>query len=115
MRRLLADLPTELAIELTDVLIARDGVRIERIVSTGQSSPPGFWYDQTEHEWVCLLSGAAELAFEDRPPVRLAAGDSFFLPAGMRHRVAWTSDREPTVWLAVFWSPQVGLFREGSP
>lgn len=106
MQRLLADLPSQLPDELTDVLIAQDGVRIERIVSTGQLSPPDFWYDQTEHEWVCLLTGAAELAFEDRPPIRLSRGDSFFLPAGTRHRVSWTSDREPTVWLAVFWSPR---------
>jgi cupin 2 domain-containing protein len=107
MHRLLADLPAHLNDELTDVLIVQDGVRIERIISTGQSSPPDFWYDQSEHEWVCLLMGEAELAFEDQLPVRLSAGDSFFLPAGMRHRVAWTSDCETTVWLAVFWPPKV--------
>lgn len=107
MHRLLTDLPAHLTDELTDVLIAQDGIRIERIVSTGQSSPLDFWYDQAEHEWICLLTGAAELAFEDRPPVRLSAGDSYFLPAGMRHRVAWTSESEPTVWLAVFWQPKV--------
>ncbi len=107
MHRLLADLPARQPDELTEVLIARDGVRFERIVSTGQSSPPGFWYDQPEHELVCILAGSAELAFEDRPPVRLSVGDSFFLPAGMRHRVTWTSESVPTVWLAVFWSPKV--------
>ncbi|GAB1485907.1 hypothetical protein MASR2M79_09540 [Aminivibrio sp.] len=31
--------------------------RVERIVSSGFSSPPSFWYDQGEDEWVVLLSG----------------------------------------------------------
>jgi len=33
-------------------LLALNGVRIERIVSTGQTSPPEFWYDQAWSEWV---------------------------------------------------------------
>ena len=41
--------------EWLEVLEKRAGVRIERIISTGQSSPSGFWYDQTEDEWVALL------------------------------------------------------------
>ena len=40
-------------------------MRIERIVSTGQSSPPGFWYDQADDEFVVLLSGSARLRFEE--------------------------------------------------
>ena len=34
--------------EITDTLLLTGRVRIERIVSTGQSSPEGFWYDQPE-------------------------------------------------------------------
>ena len=52
----LADLPTgPEATERLEILLARPGLRIERIVSSGQASPQGFWYEQAETEWVCLL------------------------------------------------------------
>lgn len=41
--------------ECFDTLLATPGVRIERIVSNGQASPPEFWYDQEDVEWVALL------------------------------------------------------------
>ncbi|MCK6390610.1 MAG: cupin, partial [Azonexus sp.] len=47
--------------EQFSALLSRPGVRIERIVSTGQSSPPGFWYNQDEGEWVMVLQGEAHL------------------------------------------------------
>jgi cupin 2 domain-containing protein len=78
------------------------GARIERIVSTGQASPPGFWYDQEQAEWVLLLSGSAGLLIEgeDAPRV-LGPGDYVEIPARKKHRVEWTDPKEPTVWLAV--------------
>ena len=83
-------------------LLKLPGVRIERIVSTGQASPPGFWYDQDWAEWVLLVSGSAAVQFEDEAePRRLGAGDYLFIAAGRRHRVAWTDAGQPTVWLAV--------------
>lgn len=88
--------------ERFDQLLAAGSVRVERIVSTGQASPPGFWYDQDEDEWVVLLAGAAELHFEDEPaPRRLQAGDWIDIPAHRLHRVAWTDPDRPTVWLAI--------------
>jgi cupin 2 domain-containing protein len=99
---LLADLPTQLADEEITTLLAIPGLRIERIVSTGQASPPGFWYDQPQAEWVLLLHGSAGLLLEgEAAPRRLKSGDHLLLPARLRHRVAWTDPREPTVWLAV--------------
>ena len=90
--------------ERVDVLVQSSQLRIERIVSTGQASPPGFWYDQDEHEWVLLLSGEAGLRFEHEEDVRrLAPGDQVHIPAHARHRVEWTSEAEPTIWLAVFY------------
>lgn len=78
--------------------------RIERIVSQGHASPPGFWYDQEEHEFVVVLSGAAELEFEPpRPPVRLETGDWLVIPRHVRHRVTWTLPGQETIWLAVFY------------
>lgn len=83
-------------------LLARPGLEIERIVSTGQSSPPGFWYDQTRDEWVLLISGSAAIDFDDGgATVTLRPGDYLHIPAGRRHRVAWTSATEPAIWLAV--------------
>jgi cupin 2 domain-containing protein len=100
---LLRDLPDAAAAEVTDVLLKAPAVRIERIVSHGQESPEGFWYDQDEAEWVLLLSGAARLRFADEPEARaLAAGDHLHIAAHRRHRVDWTDPARPTVWLAVF-------------
>lgn len=100
---LLRGLPAgPLAAERFEALLARGGVRVERIVSTGQSSPPGFWYDQPEAEWVLLLQGSACLLFDDEPaPRALGPGDWVFIEAGRRHRVEHTSTDPPAVWLAV--------------
>ena len=67
VKNLFANIPDELPEELTATLLEADSVRIERIVSHGHASPEGFWYDQPQHEWVVLLSGAARLQFEDQP------------------------------------------------
>ncbi|WP_238184210.1 cupin domain-containing protein [Methylobacterium trifolii] len=100
---LLADLPAAAAEEVVAELVRAPGLRIERIVSTGQASPPGFWYDQPEAEWVAVLAGAAGLHFADETaPRRLGPGDHVLIPARRRHRVAWTDS--PTIWLAVHFS-----------
>ena len=99
---LFANLPARAAEEQVAELLSRPGVRIERIVSGGQSSPPAFWYDQPEGEWVVVLSGEARLRFEDEAqPRTLGPGDFVDIPAHRRHRVEWTHPDEPTVWLAV--------------
>jgi cupin 2 domain-containing protein len=99
---LFADLPTVLPAEIVQTLAAAPGVRIERIVSHGHASPPGYWYDQEEAEWVVVLKGAARLRFEDRT-VEMRPGDFVNIPAHQRHRVEWTTPDGPTVWLAVFY------------
>lgn len=101
MSNLFHDIPRALSEELVTLLAHGTGVRIERIVSTGHTSPPGFWYDQPEHEWIVVLRGAAKVEFADRT-VELRAGDYLLIPAHQRHRVAWTSPDEATIWLAVF-------------
>ena len=101
---LLRDLPDAGAGEITDPIVAAPGMRIERIVSLGQASPPGFWYDQAEAEWVLLLAGAARLRFADEPDARLIGpGDWVEIAPHRRHRVEWTDPTQPTVWLAVFY------------
>lgn len=110
MNNLFFDLPTgNPAGESFTELLSTPGLRIARIVSTGQASPPGFWYDQPEGEWVVLLSGSALLRFADeKTPRRLAPGDYVHIPAHCRHRVDATSTTEPSVWLAVHYVPVAG-------
>lgn len=87
--------------EKFEQLLEGGGMRLERIVSTGQVTVPGQWYDQDTDEWVALLQGEAELTFPDGPPVRLVAGDHLFIPAHHRHRVTYTSSDPACVWLAL--------------
>jgi len=99
---LLNDLPVNLSDEVVQALVDVPGVRIERIVSHGQASPNNFWYDQAQHEWVVVLTGAARLLFEgDAEPLDMNPGDFVNIPAHRRHRVEWTTPDEPTIWLAV--------------
>jgi len=106
LTNLFAALPrsTEKSEQFQD-LLQRPGLRIERIVSTGQCSPPDFWYDQAEGEWVIVLQGAARLRFADESEARaLQTGDFIDIAPHRRHRVDWTDPTQTTVWLAVFYS-----------
>jgi cupin 2 domain-containing protein len=101
-RNIFARVPTRAEEEEVEVLAALPGVRIERIVSTGQASPPGFWYDQDWTEWVVVLAGSAGLLIEgEAAPRILAPGDYLEIPPHVRHRVERTDPDRPTVWLAV--------------
>ena len=94
------------ATELTETLCGRAGLRIERIVSTGQATPEGEWYDQADDEFVLLVAGAARLLIAgETEPRELHPGDWLFLPAHCRHRVTWTASDKPTVWLAIHVTP----------
>lgn len=104
--QLFTDLPALGGDEQFRELLARPGLRIERIVSSGQCSPPGFWYDQADGEWVVILQGEAKLRFADEAEARhLRAGDSLDIAPRRRHRVDWTPVGQHTVWLAVFYRP----------
>jgi cupin 2 domain-containing protein len=97
-------IPTHLPDELVDCLAQSEHVRIERIVSKGHCSPPGFWYDQTDNEWVMLVEGEAQLRFETgNKVIHLTAGMHVNIPAYAKHRVEWTKENVETIWLAVFY------------
>jgi cupin 2 domain-containing protein len=102
---LLDGLPPPGPDEVFEPLFERAGVRLERIVSFGQSTPPDAWYDQAQDEWVMVVAGAARLRIEGQGVFDMNPGDTVFLPAHCRHRVEWTDPRQPTVWLALHvWS-----------
>ena len=78
------DLPAlPLPEELTTVLAENGNVRIERIISTGQTSD---WYDQAETEFVALLDGSATVEFENDRTVDLSKGDTLLIEPHKRHR-----------------------------
>ncbi|HSC84977.1 MAG TPA: cupin domain-containing protein [Pseudomonas sp.] len=77
-------------------------LQLEQIISHGQASPAGFWYDQPSAEWVALLRGTAQLEFEDGT-LPLQAGDALLIPAHCRHRVASCS--LDAIWLALRFQP----------
>ena len=102
LSNLFADLPPAGGGEHSDALVRNASVRIERIVSHGEASPPGFWYDEAWNEWVVLLKGQAVLRFADEPaPQALEPGDCIAIAAHRRHRVEATAAAGPTLWLAV--------------
>ncbi len=93
--------------EIFDELISTRDTLIERIVSTGQSTPEGKWLEQDRDEWVVLLKGEAGLSFEDGEKILLNEGDYVLIPSGKRHRVDKTSESPYCLWLAFH-----GNFRE---
>ena len=89
--------------EILEILAQSQAIRLERIISTGQTTPRGQWYDQSEFEWVILLQGYAEISYEDGSQVNLQAGDYLLIPPHQKHRVELTSNNPPCIWLAVYY------------
>ena len=104
MENIFNHIPSDLPDELIEILAgdAEKGIRIERIISRGHASPPGFWYDQDKNEFVMVLKGKAGLLFKRSDEIfELSPGDYIEIPAHTLHRVEWTSSEEDTVWLAI--------------
>lgn len=91
-------IPANLEAEVSERLAEGNGIKIERIISSGQRSD---WYDQDNNEWVMLLRGEAILGFADGASIKLKSGDYINLPAHQKHRVEWTAPDTETIWLAV--------------
>jgi cupin 2 domain-containing protein len=85
--------------EIIELLAKSEAVTIERIVSNGQPSPPYFWYDQAQNEWVLLIQGTASLEFEGSETKQLQAGDYLLIPSHSKHPVSEVS--RDAIWLAV--------------
>ena len=96
-----ADIPADLKDELIETILQASGFRIERIVSQGHRSKEGFWYDQSENEWLILLKGSATIRFENQSQlIKINPGDYMHIEKHVRHRVEWTDPEQETIWLA---------------
>jgi cupin 2 domain-containing protein len=87
--------------EFSEILVRSGGVVVERIISHGNITPPGSWYDQEKDEWVALLQGDARLSFSDGSTLEMHQGDWTLIPAHRRHRVDSTSENPPCIWIAL--------------
>jgi len=96
-----SDLSGTEAPEIFEALIKTPGLLVERIISRGQVTPEGEWYDQELDEWVALISGHAIIRFEPDERIELAPGDYLLIPAHRRHRVEYTSVDPACIWLAI--------------
>lgn len=102
IKNLFENIPSKAGEEIFETLLQTKAFKLERIISTGQATPAGQWYDQDKDEWIVLLSGKAGLLFEgSKEPHVLHPGDSLLVPAHARHRVEWTAIETETVWLAL--------------
>jgi cupin 2 domain-containing protein len=104
IKNIFNDIPSNLSKEILDEIISTDKIRIERIISKGQTSPENFWYDQEENEWVIVIKGKAKLKIIDEDElIELNEGDYINIPSHKKHRVEWTDPESETIWLAVFY------------
>ncbi len=103
MKNIFEAIPAAIENEIFADLLRSDSIRIERILSQGQSSPESGWYDQDENEWVLVLQGSAIIAFEDGTEKKLEQGDFLNIPKRKKHKVAWTDPNNVTLWLAIFY------------
>lgn len=95
-------MPTDLEHETFLKILNQKNIRIERIVSNGQSSPAQGWYDQEDNEWVIVLEGKAVIIFEkNEKTISLDKGDYMNIPSHTKHKVAWTDPAKKTIWLAI--------------
>lgn len=97
------NIPQNLPAELIEIVTQSDRIRIERIISDGHISPPDFWYEQDQNEFVIVLRGNAVLEFENGKTFELNEGDFIIINAHEKHRVVKTDTRDKTIWLAIFY------------
>lgn len=58
----------------------------------GMTQPTGWHYHECESQFVYALKGWVDLEFEDGTRLRVNAGESIYIPGGLRHNEIATSD-----------------------
>jgi quercetin dioxygenase-like cupin family protein len=74
-------------------LAESDGEFRAQVVSTrqGMTEPTGWHYHVCDAQFIYILSGTIDLDLEDGRSIRMAAGDSLYIPGGMKHNETGTS------------------------
>jgi uncharacterized cupin superfamily protein len=58
----------------------------------GMNEPTGWHYHVCEGQFVYMLKGWADLEFETGEKIRVSAGESLFIPGGLKHNETALSD-----------------------
>ncbi len=92
--------------EIFSTILEQGNIKIERIISTGQSTPMNETYDQELDEFVFLSQGNAKLWIQSSDSkeqvVEMQQGDYILIPKHTKHRVVYTSNTPPCIWLCFF-------------
>ncbi len=100
LNNIFKNLPANTKEEIFEDLLNHNNIKIERIISSGQTTPEESPYIQDQAEWVIVLKGKADVIFCDSGKEHnLTEGDYLFIPAKCSHRVTYTADE--TIWLAI--------------
>ena len=101
LKNIFQSIPENLDEEIFDLLIQNKNIKVERIISKGQTSPKSGWYNQEQDEWVIVLKGEAIISFRDGEDISLKVGSHINIPAHTQHKVKWTNPDRETIWLAI--------------
>ena len=108
--------------EIIKILFKNENVKIEKIISTGQTTD---WQESNKNEFVILVQGNAEIEYYDNRicenknfktnenimknlkntndmKLQLGKGDIILIKKGERHRVSYTSKNPCCVWICIF-------------
>jgi quercetin dioxygenase-like cupin family protein len=61
--------------------------------SAGMTKPTGWHYHVCDGQFVYVLEGWVDLEIEDGQKLRIQAGESLYIPGGLRHNETATSDQ----------------------
>ena len=102
INNIFSNIPESIPEEIFDILAESEYCKIERIISKGQKTPEGKWYDQDKNEFVIIIKGYAKLSFKDKI-IKMEEGDWINIPAHTKHRVEKTNPEKETIWLAIYY------------
>ena len=108
--------------EIIKILFKNENVKIEKIISTGQTTD---WQESNKNEFVILVQGNAEIEYYDNKiredknfktnenimknlkntndmKLQLGKGDIILIKKGERHRVSYTSKNPCCIWICIF-------------
>src|SRR5687768_3309911 len=67
----------------------------------GMTEPTGWHYHKCEMQFVYVLKGKLVIEFEDGTVATFTAGDSFFIPGGVRHNEIYVSEDKEALEVSV--------------